>query len=70
MTAPRPDGADRISGVAKSPLSASAVGSGIAILLLVGLLLRLVLAYVLLPGSGFESDIGTFTAEFLAGRRQ
>ena len=62
VTAPRPDGADRISGVEKSPLSASAVGSGIAILLLVGLLLRLVLAYVLLPGSGFESDIGTFTA--------
>ncbi len=62
MTAPRPDGADRISGVEKSPLSASAVGSGIAILLLVGLLLRLVLAYVLLPSSGFESDIATFSA--------
>lgn len=64
MRAPRPDGADRISGVSKSPLSASAVGfgSGIAILLLVGLLLRLFLAYVLLPGSGFASDIGTFIA--------
>lgn len=36
--------------------------SGLAILLLVGLLLRLTIAYVLLPGSGFESDIGTFTA--------
>jgi Gpi18-like mannosyltransferase len=46
----------------QGPLSARAVGSGIAILLLVGLLLRLFLAYVLLPGSGFESDIGTFTA--------
>ncbi len=62
MTAPRQDGADQISGVDKSPLSASAVGSGIAILLLVGLLLRLFLAYVLLPGSGFESDTATFTA--------
>ena len=62
MSAPHQDGADRISGVEKSPLSASAVGSGIAILLLVGLLLRLLLAYVLLPGSGFESDTATFTA--------
>ena len=64
MTAPHQDGADRISGVDKSPLSASAVGfgSGIAILLLVGLLLRLFLAYVLLPNSGFESDTATFTA--------
>jgi len=39
----------------------AAVGS-LAVLLLVGLLLRLTIAYVLLPGSGFESDIGTFTA--------
>ena len=64
MTAPHQDGADRISGVDKSPLSANAVGfgSGIAILLLVGLLLRLFLAYVLLPDSGFESDTATFTA--------
>ena len=64
MTAPQGEGADRISGGDKSPLSASAVGfgSGIAILLFVGLLLRLVLAYVLLPGSGFESDTATFTA--------
>jgi hypothetical protein len=62
VTAPRADGADQNSGVAQSPLSASAVGSGIAILLLVGLLLRFALAYILLPGSGFESDIGTFTA--------
>ena len=62
MTAPLANGADRISGVEKSPLSASAVGSGIAILLFVGLLLRLVLAYVLLPNSGFESDTATFTA--------
>jgi hypothetical protein len=35
---------------------------GLAVLLLVGLLIRLTLAYVLLPSSGFESDIGTFTA--------
>jgi Gpi18-like mannosyltransferase/predicted membrane-bound dolichyl-phosphate-mannose-protein mannosyltransferase len=36
--------------------------AGLGVLLLVGLLIRLTLAYVLLPGSGFESDIGTFTA--------
>jgi hypothetical protein len=59
---PQEDGADRVSGVTKSPLSASAAFSGIAVLLLVGLLLRLAIAYVFLPGSGFESDIGTFTA--------
>ena len=34
----------------------------IAILLLVGLALRLIIAYVLFPGSGFESDIGSFTS--------
>jgi Gpi18-like mannosyltransferase len=59
---PQADGVDHNSGVAKSPLSAGAAASGIAILLLVGLLLRLTIAYVLLPGSGFESDLGTFTA--------
>ncbi|HWH24379.1 MAG TPA: hypothetical protein VNW68_05735, partial [Candidatus Limnocylindria bacterium] len=34
----------------------------LAALLLGGLLLRLTIAYVLFPGSGFASDIGTFTA--------
>jgi len=62
VTAPRPDGADRISGVSQSPRSAGAAVSGIAILLVVGLLLRLFLAYILLPGSGFATDIATFTA--------
>jgi Gpi18-like mannosyltransferase len=62
VTTPSPDGADRISGVSQSPRSAGAAVSGIAILLLVGLLLRLLLAYILLPDSGFATDIGTFTA--------
>lgn len=62
MTAPQADGADRISGAAKSLLRPSTALSGLAILLLVGLVIRLTLAYVLLPRSGFESDIGTFTA--------
>jgi len=62
MTAPQADGADRISGAAKSWLRPSTALPGLAILLLVGLGIRLTLAYVLLPRSGFESDIGTFTA--------
>ena len=62
MTVPQADGADRISGAAKSLLRPSTAIPGLAILLLVGLLIRLTLAYVLLPRSGFESDIGTFTA--------
>ena len=61
MTTPQADGADR-AAVSGSPLRASAAASGLAIVLLVGLLLRLTIAYVLLPGSGFQSDIGTFTA--------
>jgi predicted membrane-bound dolichyl-phosphate-mannose-protein mannosyltransferase len=35
---------------------------GLLVLLLAGLALRVVLAYVLLPGSGFRTDIGTFAA--------
>ena len=61
MTAPRADGADRTPSAGRQRWAGAAVGS-LAVLLLVGLLLRLTIAYVLLPGSGFESDIGTFTA--------
>ena len=61
MTAPRADGADRTPGARRQRGARAAVGS-LAVLLIVGLLLRLTIAYVLLPGSGFESDIGTFTA--------
>ncbi len=62
MTAPQADGADRISGAAKRLLRPSTALPALAIVLLVGLLIRLTLAYVLFPRSGFESDIGTFTA--------
>ncbi len=61
MTTPQADGAGRAE-VSGSPFRAGAAASGIAIVLLVGLLLRLTIAYVLLPGSGFQTDIGTFTA--------
>lgn len=61
MTALRADGADRTLSARRGRGARTAIGS-LAILLLVGLLLRLTIAYVLLPGSGFESDIGTFTS--------
>ena len=61
MTAPQADGAGRTSREL-SPRGPVAALSGLAILLLVGLLIRLTFAYVVLPKSGFESDIGTFTA--------
>ena len=62
VTTPQADGADRIPGVAQRQSSAGAAVGSLAVVLLVGLLLRLTIAYVLLPGSGFESDIATFTA--------
>jgi Gpi18-like mannosyltransferase len=43
-------------------MRAPAAVSAVTILLLAGLALRLIIAYVLFPGSGFETDIGTFTA--------
>ncbi|MEA2676350.1 MAG: dolichyl-phosphate-mannose-protein mannosyltransferase [Chloroflexota bacterium] len=61
MTPPRAGGTDRTLGARRARGARTAVGS-LAILLLVGLLLRLTIAYVLLPGSGFKSDISTFTA--------
>ncbi|MEO8626452.1 MAG: hypothetical protein ABI452_07105, partial [Candidatus Limnocylindrales bacterium] len=61
MTAPRADGADQTLSASRARGARTAIGS-LAVLLLVGLLLRLTIAYVLLPGSGFETDIGTFTA--------
>src|SRR5204862_2280427 len=62
VTAPRAIGADRTPGASRSARGARTAFGSLAVLLLVGLLLRLTIAYVLLPGSGFESDIGTFTA--------
>ena len=62
MTAPQADGADRISGLARRRSSASTAVGGIALLLLVGLLLRLTIAYIILPGSGFETDITTYSS--------
>ncbi len=62
MTAPQASGAARNSGARKSSLRLGTALPALAILLLVGLILRLTLAYVLLPGSGFESDLTSFRA--------
>jgi 4-amino-4-deoxy-L-arabinose transferase-like glycosyltransferase len=62
VTAPQVERADRVTGAYRSRLGASNGLPALAILLLAGLLLRLTIAYVLLPGSGFASDVGTFTA--------
>jgi Gpi18-like mannosyltransferase/predicted membrane-bound dolichyl-phosphate-mannose-protein mannosyltransferase len=62
VTSPQADGADRFSRAAERPLRASAAAPALAILLLLGLVLRLTIAYVLWPGSGFETDIATYTA--------
>ena len=50
----------------RSQLGGVSATSALAILLLLGLVLRLAIAYVLFPSSGFGSDIGTFTSWALA----
>ena len=62
MTSPQAGGADRFSRAAERPLRASAATPALVILLLLGLVLRLTIAYVLWPASGFESDIASYTA--------
>ncbi len=43
-------------------MRAGAVLPPIVLLLVAGLLLRLIIAYVLFPGSGFKTDISSFTS--------
>jgi dolichyl-phosphate-mannose--protein O-mannosyl transferase/Gpi18-like mannosyltransferase len=62
VTAPQADGADRISGLARRRARASTAAGSIALLLLIGLLIRLTIAYIILPGSGFETDIATYSS--------
>ncbi len=57
-----------VGGVGRSPgepvrrLSTLALSPAILVLLLAGLLLRLLVAYVLFPGSGFESDLASYAS--------
>jgi Gpi18-like mannosyltransferase len=62
VTAPQAGGAGRSSAGLARPTTAGAASSALLILLLLGLALRLTIAYVLLPGSGFATDIGSFAA--------
>ncbi len=66
MSAPRADETARGYTATERPATerpgrAPAAIPGIATLLLAGLALRLIIAYVLFPNSGFESDLGSFT---------
>ncbi len=62
MTSTLVGGVGRRPGDPVRPLSALALGPAIAVLLLAGLALRAVIAYVLFPGSGFESDLASYAS--------
>jgi dolichyl-phosphate-mannose--protein O-mannosyl transferase len=55
-------GVDRVHGASSRPPRALAAAPALAVLLLGGLVLRLTIAYILLPGSGFESDLASYTS--------
>ncbi len=62
MTSTLVGGVGRSPGEPSRPLSVLALGPAIAVLLLAGLVLRAVIAYVLFPGSGFESDLASYAS--------
>ena len=55
-------GADRVPRLSVRPLTAGAATPALIILLLCGLGLRLAIAYVFFPSSGFSSDISTYAS--------
>src|SRR6478735_664067 len=57
-----PTAASMADGAAGRPLRALSATPALILLLLGGLALRLAIAYVLFPGSGFGSDLGTYTS--------
>ncbi|MFI5261883.1 MAG: phospholipid carrier-dependent glycosyltransferase [Candidatus Limnocylindrales bacterium] len=59
-TAPRPGEAVPGRTAPSHPIGSPSAIPAIAILLLAGLALRFIIAYVLFPGSGFQSDVGSF----------
>ncbi|MBA3626714.1 MAG: hypothetical protein H0W60_03120, partial [Chloroflexi bacterium] len=62
MTATPADRVDRVTRASdRRPRALSAL-SALAILLLAGLALRFTIAYILFPGSGFESDLNSFSS--------
>lgn len=62
MTSTPVGGVGRSPGEPVRPLSVLALSPAIIVLLFAGLVLRLLLAYMLFPGSGFESDLSTYAA--------
>jgi Gpi18-like mannosyltransferase len=62
LTATPADRVDRVTRASdRRPRALSAL-SALAILLLAGLALRFTIAYILFPGSGFESDLNSFSS--------
>ncbi|MDQ3492109.1 MAG: phospholipid carrier-dependent glycosyltransferase [Chloroflexota bacterium] len=62
MTATPADRVDRVTRVSDRRPRALSSLSALAILLLAGLALRFTIAYILFPGSGFESDLASFSS--------
>ncbi len=62
MTTTLAQGVSRRPGDPIRPLRALALSPALIVLLLAGLALRLTIAYVLFPASGFESDLASYTA--------
>ncbi|MGD8486631.1 MAG: hypothetical protein PVH07_08350, partial [Chloroflexota bacterium] len=62
MTSTLAQGVGRSPGEPVRPLSVLALSPALLVLLLVGLVLRLTIAYVLFPASGFESDVASYAS--------
>ena len=62
MTSTLAQGAGRSPGESFRPLRALAASPALIVLLLGGLALRITIAYVLFPASGFESDIASYVS--------
>ncbi len=62
MTTTLAQGVDRRPREPVRPLGVLALSPALVVLLLAGLALRLTIAYVLFPASGFESDVGLYAS--------
>ncbi len=62
MTTPLAQGVGRRPGEPVRPLGVLALSPALIVLLLAGLALRLTIAYVLFPASGFESDLASYAS--------
>ncbi len=62
MTTPLAQGVGRRPGEPVRPLGVLALSPALIVLLLAGLALRLTIAYVLFPASGFESDLASYSS--------